>query len=187
MGKVTVTEFVSADGIMENPAWTFPYWNDTIAAFKDAELNEADALLLGRTTYQEFAAVWPDHPGEDDASKAQMNDIPKHVATTTLTELEWNATRIEGDVAEGIRALKAEKNLLVMGSGSLVEFLRSQGLVDEYRLAVYPVLVGSGRRLFDSVEAQATLDLRDCKVLDNGVLLLVYSVVSDTVAVPDFD
>lgn len=186
MGKVTVTEFVSADGVMENPAWTFPYWNDTIAAFKDAELNEADALLLGRTTYQEFAAVWPDHPGEDDASKTQMNDIPKFVATTSLAELEWNATRIEGDVAQGVRALKAEKNLLVMGSGSFVGFLRRHSLVDEYRLVVYPVLVGSGRRLFDPAEVQATLDLRDCKVLDNGVLLLDYTVVSDAVTLPDF-
>ncbi|MFF0489037.1 dihydrofolate reductase family protein [Nocardia sp. NPDC003482] len=185
MGKVVVAEFVSLDGFIQDPAWTAPFWNDRIADFKAAELREADALLLGRATYQMFAASWPDHP-EEGAYKDKMNAMPKHVATTTLTRLEWNAQRIEADVTEGIAKLRAERNLLVFGSGTLVDYLRAHHLVDEYRLVIYPVLLGHGLRLFNPAEAEATLALEDAQVLDNGVVLTAYRVTSDTVVRPNF-
>ncbi|KAF0849576.1 dihydrofolate reductase family protein [Nocardia caishijiensis] len=181
MGKIVVTEFISADGVIENPAWTLPYWNDDIAAFKNPEIFDADALLLGRTTYEGFAAAWPNHPEEGDY-KDRMNAMPKFVATSVEGELEWNATRIEGDLAETVAKLRAEQNLLVFGSGAFVEFLRANSLVDEYRLVVYPVLIGKGRRLFTDVDAQATMALTSTETLDNGVQLTVYTVTSAALA-----
>ncbi|MGV9611774.1 dihydrofolate reductase family protein [Nocardia xishanensis] len=186
MGKVVVSEFVSADGIIENPAWTFPFWNDSIANFKSREVFDADALLLGRTTYEGFAAAWPDHP-EEGEYKVRMNSMPKHVATTSLTELAWNADRIEGDVAEGVAKLRAERNLLVFGSGNLINTLRANHLVDEYRLVIYPVLLGKGQRLFDDVEAEDTMELADSEVLGNGVILATYKVTAHSVVRPSFD
>jgi dihydrofolate reductase len=185
MGKIVVAEFVSADGIIENPAWTFPFWTDSIADYKSPEVVESDALLLGRTTYQGFAGAWPDHPEEGDY-KDRMNSMPKHVVTTTLSELEWNATRIEGDLAEGIAKLRAEQNLLVFGSGTLVSLLRANQLVDEYRLVIYPVLLGKGLRLFENVDAEDTLELASSEVLDNGVILATYKVTEHSVARPSF-
>lgn len=186
MGKVVVSEFVSADGIIENPAWTVPFWNDGIANFKSPEVFDADALLLGRATYEAFAASWPEHPEEGDY-KDRMNAMPKHVATTTATDLTWNATRIEGDVAEAVAKLRAERNLLVFGSGELTDALRAANLVDEYRLVVYPVLLGKGRRLFTDVDAEETLELTGSEVLDNGVILATYKVTAHTVERPSFD
>ncbi|MFJ4658766.1 dihydrofolate reductase family protein [Nocardia sp. NPDC088792] len=184
MGKIVVAEFVSADGIIENPAWTVPYWSDEIAAYKSAELDEADALLLGRTTYEGFAAAWPNHP-EEGAYKDKMNAMPKHVVSAR-PELEWNAARIEGDLAESLAELRTEQNLLLFGSGRLVDFLRANNLVDEYRLVVYPVLLGQGLRLWNPVDAEATLALADSKTLGNGVVLATYRVSSPTVTRPTF-
>jgi dihydrofolate reductase len=185
MGKIVVAEFVSLDDVIENPAWTAPFCTDRIAAYKSAELDEADALLLGRATYEMLAASWPEHP-EEGGYKDKMNAMPKYVATTTATELAWNANRIEGDLAAGIAKLRAERNLLVFGSGSLVNFLRAAELVDEYRLVRYPVLLGAGLRLFNPVRAEATLALAESEVLDNGVLLGTYRVTQHTVTRPTF-
>ncbi|MBF6328886.1 dihydrofolate reductase family protein [Nocardia transvalensis] len=185
MGKVVVAEFVSLDGFIQDPAWTAPFWHDEIGNYKDAELQEADALLLGRSTYQMFAASWPGHP-EEGAYKDKMNSMPKHVATTTLTQLEWNAQRIEGDVTEGIAKLRTEKNLLVFGSGTLVDYLRAHELIDEYRLVIYPVLLGNGLRLFNPAEAEATLALTGSQVIENGVILATYRVSTNTVVRPSF-
>ncbi|MVU79968.1 deaminase [Nocardia sp. ET3-3] len=184
MGKIVVAEFVSTDGYIQDPAWTAPYWNDAIAAYKSAELDEADALLLGRTTYQGFAAAWPNHP-EEGAYKDKMNSMPKHVMTSR-DGLEWNATRIEGDPAESIGKLRTERNLLLFGSASVVEFLRANGLVDEYHLVVYPVLLGSGLSLWKPVEAEATMELTQSRSLDNGVVLATYKVTSPSVVRPSF-
>ncbi|WP_280262610.1 dihydrofolate reductase family protein [Nocardia wallacei] len=186
MGKVVVAEFVSLDGYIQDPLWTAPFWSDGIGRYKDAEMGEADALLLGRSSYEMFAASWPEHPEEGDY-KVKMNSMPKHVATTTLTELEWNAERIEGDVAEGVAKLKADRNLLLMGSGSLIGYLRDHRLVDEYRLVIYPVLLGSGLRLFGDTEQEATLALAESEVLDNGVILATYRVTENSVTRPSFD
>lgn len=184
MGKIVVAEFVSLDGIIENPAWTAPFWNDAIADYKSDEMQQVDALLLGRTTYEGFASAWPTHP-EEGWYKDKMNSMPKHVASSQA-ELEWNATRIEGDLAESIAKLKAEQNLLVFGSGKLVHFLNAHGLVDEYRLVVYPVLLGKGDSLWESVDAEATLELSENKALDNGVLLSTYRVTAPSVVRPTF-
>ncbi|RDI63054.1 dihydrofolate reductase family protein [Nocardia pseudobrasiliensis] len=185
MGKIVVAEFVSLDGFIQDPAWTAPFWNDRIGEYKFAELQDADALLLGRSTYEMFAASWPDHP-ETGEFKDKMNTMPKHVATTTLTELDWNAQRIEGDVAASIAKLRSEANLLVAGSGTLVDHLRAHELVDEYRLVIYPVLLGSGLRLFNTTEAEATLTVAESEMLDNGVVLATYRVSSNTVTRPNF-
>ncbi|MEV0294640.1 dihydrofolate reductase family protein [Nocardia sp. NPDC050710] len=186
MGKVVVAEFVSADGVIEAPSWTAPFWNDDIADFKSPEVADADALLLGRNTYEMFAASWPNHP-EEGEYKDKMNSMPKHVATTTRTELEWNATPIPGDLAETVAKLRAEQNLLVFGSATLVDYLRAHNLVDEYRLVVYPVLLGKGARLWNPVEAEATMELIASKVLDNGVILATYRVTEPSVTRPSFD
>lgn len=184
MGKIVVSEFVSLDGIIENPAWTAPFWNDAIADYKSAEMEDTDALLLGRGTYEMFASSWPTHP-EEGWYKDKMNSMPKHVASSQA-DLEWNATRIEGDLADSIAKLKAEKNLLVFGSAQLVHFLNAHGLVDEYRLVVYPVLLGKGDSLWSSVDAEATLELSESKALDNGVLLSTYRVTAPSVVRPSF-
>ncbi|HEX9951466.1 MAG TPA: dihydrofolate reductase family protein [Rubricoccaceae bacterium] len=174
--RVVVTEFISLDGVIDTPSWTAPYWNDEIAAFKSAEMASAEALLLGRVTYEGFAAAWP---SSTDDGAAEMNAIPKHVATTTLTQADldrtaWNARRLDGDVAEAVRALRAEPggDLLVYGSAHLVRTLLGAGLVDELRLLVYPVVLGEGKRLFET--EQATLDLVEARPVGSGVTALVY-------------
>ena len=159
--RVVVTEFLSLDGVMEAPSWTFPYWNDEIAAFKGEEMSRAEALLLGRVTYEEFAAVWP---SSQDEGADQFNAIPKIVVSTTLAQSDldrtgWNGHLLVGEMPEAVRALKREPggDLLVHGSARLVQSLTAHGLVDEYRLLVYPVVLGSGKRLFEA--EQARLDL----------------------------
>ncbi|MBF6135725.1 dihydrofolate reductase family protein [Nocardia otitidiscaviarum] len=184
MGKIVVAEFVSLDGVIENPAWTVPFWNDDIADYKSAEMREADALLLGRVTHEAFAAAWPNHP-EEGEYKDKMNAMPKHVASSR-SDLEWNGHRIEGDLADSIAKLRAEQNLLVFGSSKLVHFLEANGLVDEYRLVVYPVLLGKGDRLWTDVDAEATLEAVETTALDNGVILSTYRVGAPTVTRPSF-
>jgi dihydrofolate reductase len=186
MGKVVVTEFVSLDGVMEDPGgaegtphggWTIPYWNDEISSFKKEELFAAEAMLLGRVTYEGFAAAWP--AMRDEAGFAdRMNGIAKHVVTSTLTDLAWNnSTRLVGDVATAVAALKDETkgNVLVQGSATLVHELAKVGLVDEYRLVMYPVSLGGGKRLFgDGIFTK--LDLTYEERTPSGAILLAYSV-----------
>src|SRR5215204_6359323 len=141
MRKVIAAEFLSLDGVMESPdKWHFPYWNDEMGKYKSDELAAADALLLGRTTYEVFAAAWPSMTDEEGG--AEMNGYPKHVVSTTLEEpLEWNNwTLIKGDVAEGVARLKQQdgKDILVYGSAELANALMEHDLVDEYRLMVFP-------------------------------------------------
>ena len=178
--RVVVSEFVSLDGVIEAPSWTMPYWNDEIAAFKGEEDGAAEALLLGRATYEMFAAVWPTSP---DPSAPKINAMPKYVASTTLDQadldrLGWNATLLEGEVPETVRALKQEGggDLLVWGSAELARTLTAHGLVDEYRLIVYPVVLGDGKRLFGS--EKATLDLVEVRPFASGATGLVYRPVS---------
>lgn len=172
MRKVVVTEFVSLDGVMEEPAWTAPYWNDEIAEFKGEESAACDALLLGRITYEGFAKAWP---SSTDPGAEQMNSLPKHVASRTLKTTEWNATLLPGDVVEEVTKLKQQpgKNLLVYGSGQLVQTLIQHNLVDEYRLLVYPVVLGKGQRLFNDGDT-ASLKLVRTQAFSSGVVALVY-------------
>jgi dihydrofolate reductase len=175
MRKVHVTEYVSLDGVMEEPAWTGQFWNDELAKFQYDQLFASDGLLLGRVTYQGFAAAWPTMPDTGDFGE-RMNSLPKYVASRTLTETEWNATLIEGDVATAVATLKQQpgQDLLVYGSGDLVQTLLQHNLIDEYRLMVFPVIVGKGKRLFKEGIDMTTLKLVDTKTTSAGVVILTY-------------
>ncbi len=176
MRNLIVTEFLSLDGVMENPAWTFRYWNDEIAQFKAAETSANEALLLGRVTYEGFAAAWPQRTDEDSGG-VYFNGTRKYVVSSTLHTLEWNnSVLIEGDPIEAITKLKQEDgpDLVVHGSAMLVQTLIEHKLVDRLRLLVYPVVVGEGKRLFKA-GMQATFNLVEARALDKGVTALIYT------------
>lgn len=149
-----------------------PYWDDELAKLQGDLLHASDALLLGRVTYQAFAQAWP---ASKDEGAEQMNLMPKFVASATLKETEWNATVIEGDVAEGVAKLKEQpsKDLLIYGSGKLVQSLTQHNLIDAYRLMVYPVVLGSGQRLFAD-NNKVNVELVDTKTTRTGVVVLTY-------------
>jgi len=174
MRKVVVTEFMSLDGIMEEPRWTFKYWNDEIAKFKGEESSASDTLLLGRVTYQGFAAAWPQ---SKDEGADYFNSVRKYVVSETLEEpLEWNnSTLIKDNIVEQITNLKQQdgKDIAVHGSATLVQTLMQHDLVDRYRLLVYPVVVGKGKRLFKE-GIPATLKLLESQSFSSGVVALVY-------------
>ncbi|WP_430789692.1 dihydrofolate reductase family protein [Actinoplanes sp. G11-F43] len=150
MGKIVAVEYMTLDGVFEEPVWSGPYFNEELGAWQDANLQEADALLLGRKTYEGFKAAWPRMEAETGHFGVKMNAMPKHVATTTLTEPEWNATFLAGDVAEAVAKLKTEPgNLMINGSGSLVNYLTRHNLIDEYRVMIYPVVAGEGVKLWE--------------------------------------
>lgn len=184
MRKVVVSEFVSVDGVMEDPGgsegfahggWSFHYISDETAKYKYDELFAADALLLGRVTYQGFAEAWPSMTGDEFSDR--MNSIAKFVVSTTLDELEWsNSTLIKENVAEEVSKLKAQtgQDILVAGSAQLVDTLRQLDLVDEYRLMVHPVVLGSGKRLFRDGSDTTGLQLADAKTFGSGVVVLTY-------------
>jgi dihydrofolate reductase len=175
MRKLVVSEFVTLDGVIEDPAWTFPFRSEEQEAFKLAELKAADALLLGRVTYEGFAAAWPRMAEQTGEYGAMMNGYPKYVASTTLERAEWNASLLRGDLAEEITKLKAQpgRDILVFGSGRLVETLLRHELVDEYRLLVFPVVLGRGRRLFPE-GLGTTLQLVEARPFSSGVVALTY-------------
>jgi dihydrofolate reductase len=172
MRKIVVTEFMTLDGIIENPAWSMTYWNDDIARFKDAEMQASDCLLLGRITYDGFAGAWPE---SKDEGAEQMNGIRKYVVSTTLTKADWNnSVIIKNNVVEEITKLKQQdgKDILVGGSATLIQTLIQNNLVDQYNLLVYPVVLGTGKRLFQN-GSTATLKLVRSENY-NGVAALVY-------------
>jgi dihydrofolate reductase len=185
MRKLVISEFVSLDGVMEDPGgaegyvhggWTFKHPDPIGMKFKLDEVIAADALLLGRVTYEGFAAAWPDMT--DDVGFAEkMNGMPKYVVSGTLEEAAWNnSTVIRDDVADAVRALKDQpgQDILVAGSRTLAQTLIAQGLVDELRLMVFPVILGSGKRLFGATSQPATLTLVASQQLDSGTLILTY-------------
>ena len=186
MGRIVVTEFVSLDGVMEDPGGAEGYehggWSFQVSRgdegdkFKLDELVDAEAQLLGRVTYEGFAKAWPSIT--DEAGFAEkMNSMPKYVVSSTLTNPEWqNTTVLSGDVAEEVSKLKQEVdgNILVAGSARLVQALIDHDLVDELRLMVYPVVLGSGKRLFGTTSDKKALRLADSKVVGDGVQILVY-------------
>jgi dihydrofolate reductase len=185
MRKVVVTEYVTLDGVMEDPgggdkskygAWSFKYFNDEVAKFKFDELFASDALLLGRVTYLGFAAAWPTFKDEQGFAD-RMNGLPKYVVSTTLDALTWNNSRlIKGNVAEEVSRLKQEPgmDILVAGSAALVRTLMEHDLVDEYRLMVHPVVVGGGKRLFGDGAGTKALKLVDTKATSTGAVILTY-------------
>jgi dihydrofolate reductase len=184
MSKIVVSEFVSLDGVMEDPGgaegfkhggWTFQFGSAEQERWKADELVRADALLLGRRTYQGFAAAWPTMPGTG-AYGERMNSLPKYVASTTLSEMTWNASLIKGELAEALPRLKQQvgQDMLVFGSGQLVQALHAQGLIDEYRLMVFPVVLGSGKRLFPEGGEMTSLRLVESTSFPSGVVVLTY-------------
>jgi dihydrofolate reductase len=172
MGKIVAVEYVTLDGVMESPAWSGPYFNEEVQRFQYDNLFEADALLLGRVTYEGFKAAWPDMTDEQGFA-VRMNTLPKYVATRTLTEPGWNTSFLRGDLAGAVARVKETgQNLLINGSASLVNQLTSHDLIDEYRLMIHPVLVGAGKRLFDGSERALTLT--SSRTTTSGVAILTY-------------
>jgi dihydrofolate reductase len=182
MRKLVVSEFVTLDGVMEEPHWTFQFESKEQDKFKFDELKASDALLLGRETYDGFAAAWPNMIEQTGEYGVMMNDYPKYVVSTTLEEVQWkNSQLIKGDIAEEIIKLKQQpgKDILVFGSCSLVQTLIQLDLIDEYRLMVFPVAVGSGKRVFGDGIDKKVLRLADTKTFSSGVIVLTYHPEND--------
>ena len=179
MRKVVASELVSLDGVMESPEkWSFQFHNDEMAEANEAGMAAADTMLLGRVTYQEFASYWPYQNSADQPFTDYLNNTPKFVVSTTLEEpLEWqNSTLIKGNVAEEIAKLKRQpgKDIGIVGSGTLVRSLLRDDLLDELGLMVHPIVLGSGKRLFEEGGDQKSLELVDSKTFGTGVLYLTY-------------
>lgn len=176
MSKIFAVSYMSLDGVMEAPAWSGPYFNEELAQFQHDNMFGCDALLLGRVTYEGFAAAWPNMVEEEGEGAVRMNSMPKYVATTTLTEPQWNAEFITGDTAEEVAKLKAmpDNDMMVAGSGKFLAYLSEHGLVDEYRIMVFPVVVGAGQKLFGEGWPQQSLSLAKSQITSNGVAILTY-------------
>nr|MBA2600804.1 dihydrofolate reductase [Actinomycetota bacterium] len=191
MRKVIVNTFLTLDGVMQGPGlpdedreggferggWQMPYFDEVAASVVQDGMTSSGGFLLGRKTYEIFAEFWPNAP-DDDPGAAMMNAIPKFVASTTLEEpLAWNnSTLLKGDIAEAVNKLKHQpgKNLDVIGSGGFAQTLMHLDLVDEYQLMIHPIVLGSGKRLFDGGLPIRTLELVDTKTTSTGVVILIY-------------
>ncbi len=186
MRRIVVTEFLSLDGVMEDPGgaegtpfggWTFRFPDPEGMKYKLDEIFAHDAMLLGRVTYEGFADAWPGRT--DDVGFAdRMNEMPKYVVSTTLAEPTWtNTTVISGDVAERVARLKETpgNDILVVGSRRLAQFLMDADLVDEYRLMVFPIVLGGGARLFGPAPAAPVLHLTSAHPLASGTVILTYT------------
>jgi dihydrofolate reductase len=175
MRSINAWLFMTLDGVVEAPEnWVMP--DDEMFAAITAGYADADALLLGRRTYEIFAASWPER-GNDVDNAEWMNTTRKYVASTTLTSPQWqNTSVIEGDIAKAVAEIKSQpgKNVIVNGSATLVRSLLDAGLLDELRLYMHPVLLGKGAQLFDSAGAQVELTLADTRPYKNGVVSLTY-------------
>ena len=189
MRKLIVTTFVTLDGVMQAPGgpgeddsngfthggWSVNYWDDRMGEIMGAATSKPFAMVLGRRTYDIFAGYWPDAPEEEGAKV--FNEATKYVASRSRPALEWsNAVLIEGDAAEGVAKLKEQDGpeLQVHGSGDLIQTLLRSTLVDEYRLWVFPVVIGSGKRLFSDGTVPAGLRLVDSTVSTTGVMIGTY-------------
>ena len=184
MRKVTAGLFVSLDGVTESPEkWQFPYFDDEMGEAVGAAMAAADAMLLGRVTYQEFASYWPGVSSEEQPFAGYMNGTPKYVVSTTLEEpLGWNnSVLIKGDVGEEIANLKRQpgKNIGITGSATLVQSRLREDLIDELGLRVHPVVVGSGKRLFGEGAGPKGLELIESKTFGTGVVYLTYGPAGD--------
>jgi dihydrofolate reductase len=183
MARIVVTEFVSLDGVMEDPGgaedfehggWTFEIERGDGDGFKMEETRASDALLLGRVTYEGFASAWPSRDGE---FAEKFNGMPKYVVSSTLEDPEWNNTTVlGGDVVDEVSRLRRETQgeIVVHGSARLVQTLLDSDLVDELRLMVFPVVLGSGRRLFGTSDGKRRMRLKDSKMVGDGVAILIY-------------
>ncbi len=185
MGRIVVTEFVSLDGVMEDPggsehskhgAWTFKFnRGEEGNKFKVDEVQNAEVQLLGRVTYEGFAEAWPTRTGDPFSDK--FNSMPKYVVSSKLKSADWNnSTILKGDVVEEVSKLKEKVrgDILVSGSAKLVQTLIANDLVDQLNLMVFPVILGSGKRLFGETKDLKTLQLAESKTVGDGVAILVY-------------
>ena len=186
MGKIIVSEFITLDGVIgapggedslgERSGWSIPYFSEETAKFKLDDLLASDALLMGRATYQIHAAAWPSMTDEEGFAD-RMNSLPKYVVSTTLEKVEWNDSRlIRGNIPEAVKKLKQEihRDILIDGSGELVNLLMQHDLIDEYRFLVQPNIVGRGKRFFQDGMRSPTLNLVRSEIFELGVILLCY-------------
>ena len=179
MRKVVAAEFLSLDGVMESPdKWHFPYFNEEMGQAVGEGFAAADAMLMGRVNYEEWAAFWPGQDPEENPMAAQMNSMKKYVVSTILEDpLGWqNSTLIGDNVADEIANLKQGEggDIVVSGSGALVRSLLQYGLLDELKLMIHPVVVGGGKRLFGEGGERKELELVDSKTFATGVVYLTY-------------
>jgi dihydrofolate reductase len=189
MGKLVVSEFVSVDGVFQDPGgaegfdrggWSFKAEHgEEIDKFKFAELTAADAQLLGRTTYEGFAKAWPQMEETEGEFAVKMNKMPKYVVSNGIENPTWeNTTVIRENVGDEVRKLKdeIEGDILVAGSGRLIKTLLDEGLVDEWRLMIFPIIVGEGKHLFDGQRDMTELRLKDSTVIGpDGIIVLTYA------------
>lgn len=186
MRRLIASEFMTLDGVMEAPGgekslgdlggWVFRHGAPEVRKIKQAELFESGALLLGRVTYQIFAAVWPTRT-DADGHADRINGMPKFVASRTLKAAKWNNTRlIKGNVAEEVSRLKEQpgQDILVIGSAGLVHTLMQYDLIDEYRIMLFPVVLGRGKHLFQDETAMKALELVSMDRLGSGIAILTY-------------
>ena len=175
MRKLVESTFVTLDGVIEDPQnWSPPYWNDEHADYATKLLFAADALLLGRKTYEGFAEAWPQRSG--DPYTDRINSMPKHVVSRTLEDPTWNASVLEGDAAEAVAKLKEQEgeNLLKFGTGAFSKTLLEHGLIDELHLWIFPVLAGGGQRLIEGIEPMH-LELVETTPFSTGLVVNAYA------------
>lgn len=190
MSKVIVTNNLTLDGVMQAPGrpdedvrggfdrggWALPYNDAVMGRMMAAGMSETGAMLLGRRTYEDFASVWPQR--KDNPFTEVLDNVRKYVASTTLSEpLPWkNSTLLEGDAADAVAELKEHpgKDLVILGSGELIQSLRRRNLIDEYVLLIHPLVLGSGRRLFPDGASPASLRLVDSVTTTTGVMITRY-------------
>jgi len=185
MGRIVVSEFVSLDGVMEDPGgsegskhggWTFRFnRGEDGDKFKLDETRDSEALLLGRVTYEGYAAAWPSRDGDEFSDK--FNSMPKYVVSSTLEKAEWNnSTLLKGDAVKEVSKLKQKLRGIIMvnGSAQLVQTLIAHDLIDELRLMIFPVVLGSGKRLFAETSDMKRLQLADSRTVGDGIAILIY-------------
>jgi dihydrofolate reductase len=175
--RLVATEYLTLDGVFEEPGkWSLPFFSDQAAQFKWRELQASDALLLGRKTYEGFAAAWPTMEGTGEFGE-KMNSMPKYVVSSSPETADWSGSiLVRGDLESEIGRLKAKpgRDLLLSGSGQLFNALNEAKLIDLYRFMLHPIVLGSGARLFPDGSDQTTLELTHQEVFDSGIVILEY-------------
>ena len=173
--RLVATEYLSLDGVFEEPGhWSFPFFGQEAGQFKWSELQASDALLMGRKTYEGFAAAWPTMPGTGEFGE-RMNSITKYVVSSTLDKAEWTGSKLlNGDAVEAVRKLKEEpgRDLLLSGSAQLFNACMEANLIDLYRIMLHSIVLGRGRRLFADGVDQKVLQLTEIKKLGAGIIVL---------------